>query len=177
MFTLRFRVLATMILLAAATRLLPHPPNFAPITAMALFGGVYFEKRWHAFLVPFVVMIFSDLIIGFHPTILFVYASFALIILIGLSLRKQMTLIRTASAMLGSSILFFLITNFSVWLMYETYPKTLAGLITCYVAAIPFFHNSLVGDLFYSTVLFGGFALAQRFKPSLSVERSIETIH
>lgn len=150
-----------LILAAALSRLLPHPPNFTPLTAMALCGGVYLERRFALFL-PLAALFVSDLFIGFHRTMPFVYLSFLLIGLIGLWLakRKRTSLIFSAAA--ASSILFFLITNFGVWVMDGSmYSRSIEGLIACYVAAIPFFRNTLFGDLVYTAFLFGLFELVE----------------
>lgn len=163
----RFLVLACMILAAAASRLLPHPPNVASITAVALFGGAYLSDRRWALLVPLTALFLSDLILGFYSHMWVVYGSFALVVCVGLLLRRRRTPLAIAAATLASSILFFVITNFSVWALGSLYPRTMQGLLACYVAAIPFFQNSLFGDALYSTVLFGGFALFERWWPAL----------
>jgi hypothetical protein len=169
MFQTRHIVLVGMILAAAVSRLIPHPPNFAPIAAMALFGGASFADRRLAFFVPLASMFLSDLAIGLlsgdlslglHRLIPVVYGSFALIVCLGFWLRKRRTVFPVAGAALAGSVLFFVLTNFGVWAFGSWYPKTWEGLVACYVAAIPFFHNTLLGDAVYNTVLFGGFALA-----------------
>ena len=163
----RFFAAATMIAIAAATRLLPHPANFAPITAIALFGGATFSDRRIAFALPLLAMLLSDAIIGFHDTMLFVYGSFALIVGIGITVRARQRVLPLAGAALMSSILFFIITNFGSWAMGPLYPKSLAGIAECYVAAIPFFQNTLLGDAVYTAALFGGLALAEWRFPAL----------
>lgn len=167
MLNLRFTVLSGLVLAAAASRLLPHPYNFAPITAMALFGGAYFLDRRLAFLVPISAMLLSDLFIGLHRGIPVVYGSFSLIVCIGFWLRRRRTLLPIAGATLASSLLFFILTNFAVWVSGSLYPRTLIGLLACFVAAIPFFQNTLLGDAVYSLILFGGFAFAERNFPAL----------
>lgn len=180
MHRIRLVVLVAMILAAAASRLIPHPPNFAPIGAMALFGGACFASKRVAFLVPLAAMLVSDLAIGllsgdlslgFHRLIPVVYGSFALIVCLGFLLRRRRSLFPVAGAALASSILFFVLTNFGVWALGSWYPKTWEGLVACYVAAIPFFHNTLLGDAVYTTVLFGGLALAERGWPVLREPR------
>jgi hypothetical protein len=156
-----------MILAAAASRLIPHPPNMASITAVALFGGAYLSDKRLAFLVPLAALFLSDLILGLYAHMEIVYGSFALVVCIGLLLRRKRTTVRVAGAALLSSILFFVITNFGVWAFGSLYPKTTAGLVACYVAAVPFFQNTLAGDALYTAVLFGGFALAERRVPAL----------
>jgi hypothetical protein len=155
---------STLILAAALSRLLPHPDNFTPIAAMALAGGVYLEKRF-ALIVPIVALVISDFFIGFHNTILFVYGSFVLIGFMGLWLKSHKKLFPVLGTALVSSILFFVITNFGVWLTGSGwfYPKTLQGLFECYIMAIPFFRNTLAGDLVFTGVLFGLFELSLRF--------------
>ena len=163
----RLLILISMILVAAASRLIPHPPNVTSLTALALFGGAYFSDRRLAFLVPLTALFLSDLVLGFYHHMEVVYLSFALIGAIGLWLQKRRTALPIAGAALASSVLFFVLTNFGVWAFDALYPKTLEGLIACYVAAIPFFQNTLLGDLFYAAVLFGGFALLERQLPAL----------
>lgn len=167
MFTPRFFMLAGMVASAAVARLIPHPWNFTPVSAMALFGGAYFTNKKSAFAVPFAALLISDLVIGFYSTIHFVYASFALIVLIGFTLRGAVSAPRVIRAALTSSILFFVITNFGDWLALPVYPKTFSGLLMCYSAGIPFFRNMILGDLFYAGLLFGAFALAERRFPAL----------
>jgi hypothetical protein len=167
----RLIVLITIILIAAASRLIPHPPNLTSITAVALFGGAYFPDRRLAFLVPLAALFLSDLILGFYTHMEVVYSSFALIVCVGLWLQKRRTTIYIVGAALASSILFFLLTNFGVWTLESLYPKTMAGLLACYVAAIPFFQNTLQGDLFFTAVLFGGFTLLERSFPKIREPR------
>ena len=178
MLNTRFFAILGITLSAAAMRLLPHPPNMTPIAAMALFGGVYFATRRTAFLVPLAAMYLSDLVLGFfvydfglfHWFMPFVYASFAVTVCLGSLIRHRLTPLTIGGAALMSSVLFFIVANFGVWLVGNLYPKTVAGLVSCYVAAIPFFRNTLAGNTFYTLVLFGGFALAQRYLPVLREE-------
>lgn len=159
----RFLVLIGMVLIAAASRLIPHPPNFTPIAAMALFGGASFTNPVAAFLVPLGAMLLSDAVLGFHGGMPVVYACFALTVAIGFLVRTRRCWKRVTAATLGSSILFFVATNFAVWARGSLYPRTWEGLVTCYAAAIPFFRNTLAGDALYAAVLFGGFALVNRW--------------
>lgn len=159
---LRYEVLIAMILAAVLSRLVPHPPNFAPIGALALFGGAQFADKRAAFLVPLAAMLLSDLVIGFYAHMEWVYGSFALITCIGLWLRAHRRAWGIAGASLAASTLFFLITNLGAWVnSTTTYAQGLSGLVACYVAAIPFFGNTLLGDGFYCLVLFGGLALLE----------------
>ena len=157
----------TLIFLAALSRLLPHLPNFAPITALALFGGMYLDKK-HTFIVPIAAMLISDYFIGFYPGMIWVYASFIAIGFIGLLLRNHRGVVQTVGATLAGSILFFVVTNFGVWISSQvSYPHNVAGLVECYVAAIPFFRNTLLGDVVYVGAMFGLFELAKKFVPAL----------
>ena len=163
----RFWVLAGIILAAAFTRLIPHPPNATAIGAIALFGGAYFNKKSLAFAVPLIAMFLSDLIIGFHPGMYAVYLSFALIVMIGMTLKNKKKVVNIFLASVSASVLFFVVTNFALWLTGILYPKTIAGLAECFVAAIPFFHYTLFGDLFFVGVLFGLFEFAKVKFPQL----------
>jgi hypothetical protein len=134
---------------------------------MALFGGVYLGKRALAFAAPFGALLLSDAIIGFHSGMPWVYGSVALIVLIGWLVASRITPLRIAGAAVLSSFLFFIVTNFGTWLSSGMYPQTLAGLAACYVAGIPFFQNTLAGDLFFTALLFGGFSLLEARVPLL----------
>src|SRR5438270_2625742 len=172
----RLLVLVGMILAAAASRLIPHPPNVASITAVALFGGAYLSDKRLAFLVPVAALFLSDLVLGLYSHMEVIYGSFILVVCVGLMLRRKRTPLRIAGAALSSSIIFFVITNFGVWAFGSLYPTTMAGLATCYVAAIPFFQNTLVGDALYTAVLFGGFALAERWIPALREPTTLQPL-
>jgi hypothetical protein len=162
------------IVAAAALRLVPHPVNFTPIGAMALFSGAKVGRRPLAFVAPLGAMLLSDLFIGFHALMPYVYGSVALIVLLGWFALKRASPLRLAGAAVASSVLFYLVTNFGVWLQLGTYPHTIAGLVACYLAAVPYFQNTLAGDLFYTALLFGGFALAERAAPRLREGRSAQ---
>ena len=159
--TPRFWTLVMMVLTAAASRLVPHPPNFTPIGALALFSCAHFSDKRLAFAVPLAALFLGDLAMGLYAGMIWVYASFVLIGCIGLSLRNRRRAGPIIAATLASSLLFYAVTNFGVWAAGVLYPRTAAGFLECYVAAIPFFGNTLLGDGVYSAVLFGGFALAE----------------
>ena len=166
----RYLFTFSLILMAALSRLLPHAPNVVPITALALFGGVYLDKK-HTFIVPIAAMLISDYFIGFYSGMLWVYGSFLAIGVIGLWLRNHRCVGTTIGASLAGSVLFYIVTNFGVWLASQTtYPHTLGGLVDCYVMAIPFFRNTLLGDFGYVFALFGTYELAKRFVPSLTLQ-------
>tara|TARA_B100001059_G_scaffold236819_1_gene290938 strand:+ start:32431 stop:32913 length:483 start_codon:yes stop_codon:yes gene_type:complete len=146
---------ASLIFLAVLSRFLPHPPNFTPIAAIALLSGKGFTNRWIVFLIPIVSLFISDLFIGLHATIPFVYASFILIALIGMYVKKI-----NFGTVLLSSTLFFLVSNFGVWLL--NYPISVEGLAQCYTLALPFFFNTVLGDLVYGALLIYPFYALQR---------------
>ncbi len=155
-----------LILLAAALRIAPHPWNFTPVGAMALFSGAVLKDRRLAFLFPLLALFLGDIFIGFHKLVPMVYASFFISVAIGLWLRDRRTIPRISLATLLGATQFFLVTNFAVWWLLNSYPKTASGLAACYFAGIPFFWNTLAGDVVYSALLFGGFALAEHFFPA-----------
>ena len=163
-----FLILTGMIFIAAFVRLIPHPPNFVPVAAIALFGGAYFTKRWVAFLIPLAAMLITDLILGFHSTMWAVYLSFVIIVGIGMLMIKQKKVSNIFLASVSASVLFFVITNFAVWAFGIYYPKGLSGLAASYTAAIPFFHYTLLGDLFFVTLMFGSFELVKTKYPQLA---------
>jgi len=135
-----------LIVFAILTRLIPHPPNFAPVTAIALFSAININNNLLKFLIPIISLIVFDIIIGFSLINIFVYLSFIVIVLVGNHFKK----IKLKSILI-SSVVFFIISNFGVWII--GYPKTVNGIIMCYTAAIPFFVNTILGDLFYSFIL------------------------
>jgi hypothetical protein len=160
----------TLILLAAALRLAPHPWNFTPIGAIALFSGATVRHRRMAFLFPVLVMLATDAIIGFNKLSPLIYASFLLSVLIGRLLNQKRNVPRIVGATFLGSMQFFLVTNFGVWAFLGTYPRTAAGLAACYIAGVPLFWNTLTGDAVYTALLFGTFAMAEHLTPSLRVE-------
>ena len=164
---LRTILIFAMIVLAAALRLAPHPWNFTPIGAIALFSGAMVRDRRAALLFPVLVMFATDLISGFNKLSPLVYASFLISVLIGRLLNQKRNLLRIGGATFLGALQFFLITNFAVWAFLKSYPRTGAGLVACYVAGVPLFWNTLAGDAVYTALLFGGFFLAERVAPRL----------
>jgi len=166
---LLYRTLLALVLigLAAALRIAPHPWNFTPVGAMALFSGAVLKDRRLAFLFPLLALFAGDVFIGFHKLIFIVYVSFLINVAIGLWLRDRRTVARISLATLLGAIQFFLVTNFAVWQFLGGYPHNSSGLRACYIAGIPLFWNTLGGDALYATLLFGGYALAERFIPAL----------
>ncbi len=187
---LRYSVVSVLILLAALSRLLPHPPNMAPIAGMALFGAGYYSKKYWAYLIPIASMWVSDLILNnvvygqyfdrfvwFYSGSLFTYGAFALIVLLGTITLKKKSVGSILFSALGASVIFFIVSNFGVWLTSAMYTKSWEGLITCYIAAIPFMQNTLIGDLGYTVVLFGLFELSTILFPVLRTRHNrYETI-
>jgi hypothetical protein len=157
-------MVVVLILLAVASRLLPHPPNFAPVAAIGLFAGSMLDRR-AAWLVPFAALLVSDLFLGFYQPVgmFWNYLGFAACLLLGSGMiGSRRTVTRLAGATLASSLAFFALSNFGMW-AGGYYPRTLAGLAECYVAALPFFRNTLASDVVYTAALFGGYALLARF--------------
>lgn len=146
----------TLIIFGVLSRLLPHPANMTAVGGIALFSGAKLEVK-KAIIVTLVTMIISDVFIGFHILMWATYGSLVLAVLVGRWVNQRVTVGRIAGGVLLSSLLFFVITNFAVWGMTPLYPKTINGLITCYIMALPFFRNSLVGDFGYTFIVFGSF--------------------
>jgi multisubunit Na+/H+ antiporter MnhF subunit len=174
-------LLIGLIVLAALSRLVPHPPNFSPVEAVALFGGAYFGSRRVAIWVPLVAMFVSDLVLGLmnggiyaeyflSAGFLLVYLCIALSTVLGFGLRGRVSAERVVAYSLLGSVLFFLVTNFGAWLGSSTYPQTAAGLVAAYVAGLPFFQNTVFGTLFYSGLLFGTFAFLRNRHPVLALQ-------
>jgi len=178
------RLLAIILIVfaAALTRLFPHAPNFTPIGAMALFAGAYITNRWLAFGIPALAMLLSDALMGFNgwyfmEQTIAVYGTYALITWLGTAMQKNKGVLRVAGFSVVSSLIFFVITNLFVWIggffhQPALYPLNMAGLTECYTLAIPFFDRTLLSDLFYNAVLFGGFYLLQINVPALQRERA-----
>ena len=143
-----------------ALRLLPHPWNFTPIVAVALFAGVYLGKKY-AIAAPIAAVLLSDIFLGFYEwkLMLAVYGSFALVGLIGILIRKHKSVQTVIGGSVLASVSFFLITNFAVWQFTPWYVKTLPGLIQNYTMALPFFRSALLGDLFYTGLFFGTYEM------------------
>lgn len=174
----RFLALAGMILFVALARLLPHPPNFAPVESMALFAGALFLDRRLAILVPLVAMALSDIGLallfgaayGFHSLLSVVYACIAATVLLGFLLRGRIGVLSVGAASVVSALGFFVVTNFFVWWGSSFYAQSADGLLACYVAALPFLKNAIAGALVYSLILFGGYALLRRRYPALAAQ-------
>lgn len=154
-FSKKETVLMSFVAVAILIRLLPHPPNVAPIAAVALFAGTFFNKKHWAILMPLLAMVVTDMFLGFSMITPVVYLSFLAITAVGIFFKKM-----NIGTVLLSSVVFFVLTNLGVWVF--SYPLTPEGLITCFTLAIPFFINSLVGDIFFSAVLLFGYRFAAK---------------
>lgn len=159
--TTNLLIAGTLIVLAILGRLVPHPDNFTPLAAVALLGGAVLPARW-ALVLPAAAVIISDLIIGLHPLIAFTWGSFIAIALFSHFYLKKITVMGVATASVGASALFYLVSNFGVWLEGKLYAPTWHGLVECYINALPFFKSTLAGDLMFTAVPFGLYALATR---------------
>ncbi len=177
---LQFGVITLMILLAAISRLLPHPPNFTAVGAMGLFGAAFFNRKVFAFLIPLVAMFLTDLFLNnviyaqyipegqgfmwFTGGSSWIYGAIILTIFAGFFLFKKVNHLSVIAGSLISALIFFLLTNFGLWSSGMMYPMNAAGLGACFAAGIPFLLNSILGNLFYGGLLFGGYyAIQQRF--------------
>jgi hypothetical protein len=168
---LQFFIGVLLILLAVFSRLLPHPMNFAPLMAIALFGGFYFDKRI-APILPLTALVVSDYFLGFYEGIEWVYGSFLLVVIMGMIAKRFKSISVVYGTSLLGTTLFYLITNFAVWKSGVYYTLDFNGLVTCYIAALPFFRNAILGDLFYVTVLFGVYEMAVKYAPSLTTTKA-----
>ena len=177
-------VMTVIVFLAGASRIFPHPPNFSPILAIALFGAAHFSKKWQAVFIPMFAVWLSDLFINnfvysnqgtefiwFYSGFYWQYASYFIIIMSSiLVFKNKISISKTLGASLGSSMAFFLLSNFGVWAGSGMYMKNLSGLITCYVAGLPFLQNTIVSNVLFTTVLFGSYYLIQVQYSSLKNE-------
>jgi hypothetical protein len=155
---------AGLILATAATRFLPHPDNFSPVMSVALFGSAVFVNRFAGIALSLAAMAVSDYFLGLHSTLPFVYGAMVLAGFLGFLLRTDRSPLKVLGMALAGSIVFFLITNLGVFLMENLYPHSFAGLVECYAMALPFFRNSLAGDLLFTAGLFTIYHLAAREK-------------
>jgi len=166
--TPRFWLALALVVIGVALRVMPHPWNFAPIGAIALFGGAKFERPAFGIAIPLLTMLIGDAFIGFHSAMPVIYATYALIAVIGMLLRGRQNVATVGAGALLSSTIFFITTNYDVWARGTAYAKTAAGLVTRYVAAIPYFGNTIASDLLFSAIFFGAFALAERKIPAFA---------
>lgn len=165
---MRSMLIIGMVALAIISRFFPVLPNFSPLMAVALFSGSYIANKKMAYLIPLSIMFLTDIFLGMHESMIAVYACFAFMVFMGKNFLDSPSVGRIFGASIVSSIVFFIVTNFSVWAFSGYYTRDFAGLTLCYELAIPFFKNTLAATLAFSTVLFGGIALAERFVPVLA---------
>ncbi len=151
-----------LLTIAVISRFLPHLPNFTPVMAISLFAGVYFSNRWLALSLPLGIMFLSDLFIGFHELMVVVYGLLVLFAVVGIYLKDRLSVGHLTVAGLAGAVTYFLVTNFFVWLTSGMYSLDGNGLVTCYIAAIPYFKYSLLGDAVYIPLLFGSYYLLQK---------------
>jgi hypothetical protein len=167
-------VVAAIILVAAFSRIIPHMPNFSPLGAIGLFGAAHFQKKWLAFAMPLAATWLSDLFINnviyakYYPKFTWLstdfywqYGAYILIVIVGILLFKRINVKTLLAGSLASTAIFFLVSNFGCW-PGNFYPQNFSGLMQCYAAGVPFLNGTLLGDLFYNGVLFGGFYLLQK---------------
>ena len=153
-------LIAVLILLGIATRLIPHPPNFTPILSIALLSGLYFKNRF-SILIPILIMLVSDIIIGGHSTTVWVYSSILAVYLIGQFLIKNQSFKNVMASSVLSSFVFFIITNLGVWVV--GYPNNFAGLTACFIAALPFYKNTLLSAMMYTALIHGGYVYLAKY--------------
>lgn len=158
-------VFVTLVTLGLVGRLVPHPPNFSPMIATVLFAGFFFRRCTTSLLVVLAVMALSDTVIGTYDVrvMVVVYATLLLPVVLRPYLRRRLTVVRVGGGAVLCSLVFFVTTNLAVWASGSMYPKSMLGLVECYLAALPFLRNALCGDLFWSAVLFGSYVLAVRW--------------
>lgn len=168
----RATLVAALILLAALSRLLPHPPNFTPVEAIGLFAGAYLADQRLAFLVPLLAMALADLVLGLHSAMPVIYGLIAFNVWLGTRLGPNPGAGRVVAYGLSAATLFFVVSNFAVWVAADGvfYSQDMAGLLTCYTMALPFFANTLLGMAVYCSLLFGGMALVQRYQQPAMVK-------
>ena len=169
-------LLTLLILLASFSRVIPHILNFSPLGAIGIFGAAHFNKKWHAIIIPIAATWISDLFINnviyarYYPTFTWFYqgfywqyAAYILITLFGIFIYKnKINLTNITFGAIGSGIIFFLVSNAGCWVGNSFYAQNFSGLLSCYAAGIPFYKGTLLGDIFYTTILFGGYYILQK---------------
>ena len=166
----KIAIALTLILLAVGLRVAPHPANFAPMTAVALFAGAVLPRRF-ALSVPLMAIVLSDLVIGFYSMAPVVWTCYVLIALASSAWLRRPNLVKGVALTLSSSLFFFVVTNFAVWLTSGMYARTLAGLRDCFVLALPFFRATATSDLFYTALFFSFFATAVYLQRHVSLKQ------
>lgn len=177
---LRNMTIFGIIFLTIVSRIIPHIPNFTPMGAISLFGATYFKKKWQVFIIPILTIWLSDIFVNlylysdyslgfimFYNGFYWQYISYVLITLIGTIILNKPSILNITIANLLAVIVFFVISNFGSWIAFNMYPKTFEGLVTCYLAGIPFIKGNLLGNLFYSFFMFGSFSILMKKYPIL----------
>lgn len=163
-----------LIIIGIILRIALHAPNFTPVAAIALFGGMYLSKKY-ALLIPLVLMMLSDVFVGMHNVVIFTWGGFVLTALIGLEVRKHKGVLPILSGSLASSLAFYIVSNFGVWLM-GWYPRTFQGLLDCYIMGLPFIRNFVFATLLYTFIFVGIYELAARFIKAKNLTKALLTI-
>lgn len=151
-----------ILVLALVSRFLPHPPNFTPILAIALFGGAIFKSKKIALAVPIVAVFLSDLVLGLHESMIAVYLCLGLFMYMGMKLERKSSK-SVATNAIAAAVIFFFVTNFTVWAFGGVYEPNLSGLILSYTLALPFFNWNMLSTLLFSGVLFGAYNLFEKY--------------
>jgi len=159
---IKFYSALVLIFILAFSRIIPHPPNFTPILGMAVFAGATFDKKIYSFLIPLVAMVLSDLFLGFHSSMIIIYLAICLNVLIGVYI-VNISYLKIISSLAIGSLVFFIITNFSVWALSGMYPYNLEGLLSCYTMALPFFQNTIISTILYGLGAFFIFDLSNKY--------------
>lgn len=168
-----FYTILTFIIIGFLSRIIPHPPNFTAINAVAIFSFFVMRNTGYSILTAYGALFLSDMLFGFHQTMLFVYLSLGFQVLMAQFFRIDKSILRASFCLAISPLVFFVISNFGVWLTGSLYSKNLVGLELCYIAALPFLKNQVMGDLIYSSFLVGAYLIYQmksEFKAQLAPE-------
>jgi hypothetical protein len=150
----------SLIIIGILLRFIPHTANFTPVAAIAIFAGVYLNKK-QALIVPLLLMVLSDIFLGMHNVVIFTWGSFVLVTLLGIWAKNHKTFKAVASTSIVSSTLFYIITNFGVWAM-GWYPQNAKGLFDCYIMGLPFLRTFSIATLVYTVVFFGAYEVIAR---------------
>lgn len=169
--------LVLIVFITVISRFVPHPPNFTPVLAAGLFAGTYFNKKYLAYLVPISIMLFTDLAIGLHSTLVWVYLSILFVVFLGSLIAKKKNIFTIGFGGFIAAVLFFLVTNFGVWITGTgfSHPLTFGGLIACYIDAIPFFTNTLMSTVGYYSIMY--FSYEKYLNPYLENKIEIAEKH
>jgi len=158
----KFYSALVLIIILAFSRVIPHPPNFTPILGMAVFAGAIFDKKFYSFLILLLAMILSDLFLGFHSSMIIIYFAICLNIVIGIYFIQKISYFKICASLVVGSLVFFIITNFAVWLSSGMYPYSLEGLLACYIMALPFLQNTIISTVLYGVGAFFIFELTNK---------------